>query len=141
MKLAGIWKIFNLIKPNIWLILLITIIFWDTGRTNAKNIEGCYAHQDSTGNHFMVLQPQGDYKYYIRTSLDQQVIATGNWWQNDQSVFTQIITATIRDDIATSRLVEGSVRELKIKPNGNLVGDSKIYRSVECSDPHGVTTF
>lgn len=128
MQLVGSWQKNNFIR----LFLLITIVFLDTGSANAKKIEGCYAYKDSTGSYFITLQSQGDYNHYIRTSLDETVTATGEWWQQEQRVFTKIITSTIRDGEAVSRLVEGSISEFKIQPNGNLAGESKIYHPVRC---------
>lgn len=135
MKLKGIKnKIYlTIITQGTWLILSLIMMFLNTGSAKAKSLIGCYANKDATGSYFLVLLPQGKYKYYVRTSLNQRVTSMGTWWQKEESVFTKITISTIRDQFAVSRLVDGSVQQLSIQDNGNLVNDSKTYHPVNCS--------
>jgi len=123
----------NQLKYGTGLILLMIMLFMSGGNTKAQNLVGCYANQDSTGSYFLVLLPQGNYRYYVRTSLNQEVASMGTWWQDKQNLFTQTTASTIRDQLAVSRLVEGSIKQLSIQSNGNLVNDSTVYRPVSCT--------
>jgi len=116
--------------------LWIFITLLEINPSNAENLAGCYFNQDSTANYLILLLPKGDYEHYIYTNSNQTVVSTGEWWQKDQTLFTKITFTTLRGEMGISRLVEGSIRELAIQSNGNLIANSKVYRPVSCYDYH-----
>jgi len=125
---------FQIMRQGARLSLSLIIMLFVAGSAKAEKLVGCYLNQDATGSYLMVLLPQGNYEYHVRTRLNQQVTSTGSWWREEQSLFTKITVTTIRDQLGVSRLVDGSVQQLRIHRNGNLVGNSKVYRPVSCSE-------